>query len=243
MKGQHIEPTVFITAFAVFALAAIIISYFQAERKLRESIEARFGQPVSPPEFEEDHSGLWLARRKHEKPAHTIDDITWNDLDMDRIFDMLNACQTSVGEEYLYAMLREPVFDRDELLLREALLELLGKAPEQRLELQVYLAKMSKASGNGLSAFCYDISANKIKRPWRFNVLAVLPLLFAAVLFFHVGAGAALVAVATVGNGLVYYRMKRKLDLQMASVRYFCSLLWCAEKICKTHVLDSHAVG
>lgn len=42
-----------------------------------------------------------------------IDDITWNDLDMDRVYMLINQTMSSPGEDVLYEMLRTPVFDKD----------------------------------------------------------------------------------------------------------------------------------
>ncbi len=42
-----------------------------------------------------------------------IDDITWNDLGMDEVFKCINNTNSSVGQEYLYKMLREPVADAE----------------------------------------------------------------------------------------------------------------------------------
>ena len=40
--------------------------------------------------------------------AFAIDDTTWNDLDMDRLFRRVNPGLTTSGEQYLYHMLRTP---------------------------------------------------------------------------------------------------------------------------------------
>ena len=37
-----------------------------------------------------------------------IDDITWNDLDMNLIYSKMNYCKSSAGDEYLYYILRNP---------------------------------------------------------------------------------------------------------------------------------------
>ena len=37
---------------------------------------------------------------------HQIDDITWNDLGMDKLFQRMNYTLSSTGEEYLYYRLR-----------------------------------------------------------------------------------------------------------------------------------------
>ena len=45
---------------------------------------------------------------KAHNDGFVIDDITWNDLGMDFVYDRINYCETSSGVEYLYYMLRAP---------------------------------------------------------------------------------------------------------------------------------------
>ena len=51
--------------------------------------------------------------RRKENGKFYIDDITWNDLDMDRIFIQINQTVSSPGEDVLYNMLRRPVFNKE----------------------------------------------------------------------------------------------------------------------------------
>ncbi|WP_434284108.1 hypothetical protein [Clostridium botulinum] len=62
-----------------------------------------------------------LSYFKNTKDRKTffIDDITWNDLDMNEVFIRINNTQFSVGEEFLYNTLREPLFDERKLKNRE----------------------------------------------------------------------------------------------------------------------------
>ena len=46
--------------------------------------------------------------RKRGTLDYEVDDITWNDLDMDRLFMLMNHTQSSSGAEYLYYTLRAP---------------------------------------------------------------------------------------------------------------------------------------
>ena len=41
----------------------------------------------------------------------SIDDITWNDLDMDRVYQQMNHTKSAMGQEYLYYLLRHPCLD------------------------------------------------------------------------------------------------------------------------------------
>ena len=45
--------------------------------------------------------------RKHQEDF-CVDDITWNDLNMDEIFINMNYTWSAAGEEYLYYLLRKP---------------------------------------------------------------------------------------------------------------------------------------
>lgn len=97
-------------------LIAMIYPVVTAERRRRSAILGKivsaWGQ-VPKREYEysefEKIAKYYKATKGNE---FTIDDITWNDLDMDRIFMMINNTSCSTGEEYLYKMLRTPVFDQ-----------------------------------------------------------------------------------------------------------------------------------
>ena len=52
--------------------------------------------------------------QKHQR-ADQIDDITWNDLNLDAVYQRLNTCLSAAGDEYLYYRLRTPAQNADEL--------------------------------------------------------------------------------------------------------------------------------
>ena len=58
-------------------------------------------------------SHYYVHRKKEGLPV--IDDITWNDLDMDRIFMLLNHTWSCIGESYLYCLLRMPAMEEEDL--------------------------------------------------------------------------------------------------------------------------------
>ena len=51
------------------------------------------------------------------KAEFYLDDLTWNDLGMEDIFLLINQTYSSIGEDYLYWLLRTPV--SDEKVLKE----------------------------------------------------------------------------------------------------------------------------
>ena len=82
-----------------------------------------------------------------------IDDITCNDLDIDAVFMDLNHTMTSIGEEYLYAILRKPCTDISILEERENTINYIQADENERIKLQMALAGMGKL--NKVSVYSY----------------------------------------------------------------------------------------
>lgn len=235
------NSVVWIVLAAVAFVVIIVAMVRTGEHRRRDRLAAQFGKPVKPPEERRDVSGYWQLRKK--QVPHHVDDITWGDLDMDKVFDRLNACQTSVGEEYLWALLHEPAFDLEMLREREALMEWLNEDPVRRLDLTVLLSKMGRLPGSAMYMFCGDTSVKRVRYAWLYRALALLPLLGLALVFINAVAGVMLLIAVMLTNGVIHYAFKRRMASEMASMRYFSALLWCARQVCKTPLKDAHPVG
>ena len=73
-----------------------------------------------------------------------VDDITWNDLDGIELYKMMNNTGSSTGEEYLYSMLRKPVYDTNELTKRNIITEYFSFNADERIAVQTQLKKIGK---------------------------------------------------------------------------------------------------
>ncbi len=232
-----------VAALGVVLIIGIIVSHIRGEKKLSERIAAQFGKRPEPIDEISQIAVYWKKRRTHDAPKHHIDDMTWNDLDMDKIFQQIDVCQSSVGAAQLYAMLHEPRFDTGTLQQHERLIRMLEFDPSLRLKLQIILAKMRRPSHHALAPLVYEVSEKRIKRPWLYNVLAVLPLLFIGIIFLNAYAGAILLAVSVITNGVIYYRRFRNIETELDGVKQLSALLWAAGKIADTHALDALSLG
>ena len=72
-----------------------------------------------------------------KKSQQTIDEITWNDLDMDVIYQQMAYTKSSLGDDYLYYLLKNPVTDVQLLEEREGKIASLTDDRNSRVELQV----------------------------------------------------------------------------------------------------------
>lgn len=141
-----------------------------------------------------------------------VDDITWNDLDMDEIFSRINNTQSSLGEEYLYALLRKPCFSQEELTERNRLIEYFQSHENERIQVQTKLNKVGKL--RKISAFEY-INRLSEQEPGNnlWHYLMALGLLISVILVFIKPAiGVGLTLFSMFANIFFYFRYKAKIE-------------------------------
>ena len=97
---------------ALFLLLSgwMLFSQLRARKRLEDRLRSGFGRA---PDAEEQYRLDGVARYDEQRAAQAqgegrVDDITWNDLDMDALYRRVNVCLTSAGEARLYRLLREP---------------------------------------------------------------------------------------------------------------------------------------
>lgn len=89
--------------------------------------------------------------QRKEAKDFVIDDITWNDLDMDRVYMMVNQTVCSPGEDVLYDMMRRPLFSQEALDERENQIRFFAENAEKREQMQLILSKVGKSRIGSLS--------------------------------------------------------------------------------------------
>ncbi|HBA62797.1 MAG TPA: hypothetical protein DCZ20_02955, partial [Lachnospiraceae bacterium] len=87
-----------------------------------------------------------------------IDDITWNDLEMDEFFMMLNHTYSSVGQEYLYRMLRI-LAEPEELEEREALIQYFMEHEDSRTAFQMKYAEIGRTRKISVSDYLKTLTS------------------------------------------------------------------------------------
>ena len=212
---------------------ANILSARSMEKKLREKMTEQFGQIPDNDDLQFDSISRPWKYCTDKDSFCTVDDITWDDLDMNQVFTRIDACQTSLGEEYLYALLHKS--DAEEASVREELMQSLESEPSLRLQLQIYLKKVGKNNYNGLIEFISSAEIYRLKHAWIYQIFTWLPAACLLLLPFNHAIAIACFICAVCLNILISYFVKRKIEQELTSVRYFSAVLWCCKKICSTH--------
>lgn len=213
-----------------------ILDKIAYKKKVRRILEDSFGT-VSEEEYTSEK--FQAIRRYYEavrRPAYDIDDITWNDLELDELYMTMNQTVSAMGEEYLYAMLRKPEFSEEELHERERLIELFLSEKEKRIALQEALYQIGKS--NRYSVFDCMNQIKNVKRESNVrHILASLALLLSVgVAFFYPQIGVIAACGVITYNIYSYLKRKGELDAYLSSVIYLIRLLYAVEDVGKLNI-------
>lgn len=163
-----------------------------------------------------------------------IDDITWNDLDMDDIFRRIDSTLSAAGEEYLYYVLRTPDCDPG-MARRISALEGDDRTAD-RLMLQKALYKLSGTGKYSIYEYMSLLKTLGRRSSAPHYAALVFPFAALAVMVFHVQAGLILFILSIIVNMLTYFNEKGKIEPFIVSFRYLLRMISCADEMSRTPV-------
>lgn len=176
-------------------------------------------------------SSYWRNKRKHEDTSIGIDQLTWDDLAMQEVFEKLNYTQTSVGSEYLFDLLH----DVDPALVdaadKEALYTLLLNDHVLREKVLLILSSLGKDDYANTSLYFYDFDDQKLKRPLMYVILFCLPFMSMFLMFASLQYGLISLFGSFMINLFVYYKNKRYLENDLRSMTYVASMIHTGKKL------------
>ena len=213
-------------------------------RKLKKQLMRKFGTIPDPDYFHGDIEyvrAYYDFRRDTKRDDFIIDDITWNDLDMDNVFKRMNSSLSTSGEQYLYYMLRSPAIRESDYIGRKKLIDLMGEKAELRLKLQVILARLGCTRRADL---CQAFSPSAHGRGWLFVYLLLMLLVPAALISISIVPQFGMMAtmVVILFNSMVHELRKRKIQGDFDTVNYSVAMIFALHRIqkLKAPVLDEH---
>lgn len=151
-----------------------------------------------------------------------IDDQTWRDLNMDQLYIRMDRTLTDPGESVLYKILREPLFQREELASRNQTVHFFQDNPELRERIQLILMRLGhQFSGDGLFNLLWrkKFPRSRIKPLFSILALSALVSLFIPLIFWS-GILVIIPVVMFIINIIVHYAIKRRKDLETISFPY-----------------------
>lgn len=165
-----------------------------------------------------------------KKGEYTLDDQTWDDLNMNKVYEKLNRTYSSLGEEVLYSMLRNPLMDGAKLEERDKLIELFKSNSNLREKLQGNFFKLRK---NRQNSFLEMIENNLVVNKTKYYVYTflgkILPLI---VIFLALYADIKYIVLLMAVSGLnSYISSKEVKEMKANGISYLRDIIKAAKKI------------
>lgn len=110
--------------------------------RLCKEVKEAWGKPDDKKRDMKKIGNLYELSKAYEKDKFLLDDQTWEDLNMDQIFAVVDRCLTTPGQQTLYKMLREPSMDSSLLKRRKEIIGLLQKDERARERVEMELVKV-----------------------------------------------------------------------------------------------------
>lgn len=225
-----------IAVVIILLLAMYLVKANSDKKRLYEEqmkrLKAEWGKPTRSHYDDKIWGNIQHYFRTHIKEEQ-IDDITWNDLEMNKVYQCMNHTRTSAGEEIFYHILRTPCFSRKELDDREKKIEALFESHEVRCEIEKCLYQMGKI--DRISVFAFLEQGKQIPKIAMFpHMIACLCMLGSILSLFFVGLwGLVLVATVIVANFIFYFYEKGKQKDSLAFFRFILGVIKHAKELGK----------
>lgn len=223
----------------VFALVwSMVRENNKRKKKFLEKIKKSWGA-VPTREYSWDELEQISAYHKAQpKNSFVIDEITWNDLDMDRIFMLMNQTVSSAGEDYLYAMLHRPEFSEERLKERERLFCFFEKEEKTRIRCQQILTTLRKPRGFSLYQSIHVEKDCQVGSPIR-EILSCVLFFASLVAFMIVPAYGVFAFLAVSGiNIITYLKGKEEINRYLGGFRSVMQLIGCADTLEKAGISE-----
>ena len=226
--------------FILFVLAVFIIFAIQAYRskkeairQLEEKINNNYGNKLKRKydngEIEKISHFHEYVKEKYQS-REVIDDITWNDLNMDEIFKDLNNTYSSVGEEYLYDMLRT-LKNTEDLKEFDSIVSYLYEHENEAKNIQKKCNGIGYSRKVSLYEYIHRLTDLEKKSNLKHYIQIVAMIAATASLFIIPEIGIACFIAVLSYNIITYYNQKRDIELYFSCFKHLINLLSVSKRL------------
>lgn len=228
VSGANIDKRYFYGYFAAIPFAYGIIVFYDKIKKTRNLImlKANWGKKVECKRDMAKISKLFKYIENEKNSGFTIDDQTYEDLNMNEIFALLDRTHTIPGENMLYKILRTPLFDETALYERNEIIKTFEQNKQIREDIQLDLFNMGKERQSYLLSLLWDEIESETKNQWLYRLMALAAVAsFASIIFLGAKAIVLFIAPVQIANSYIHYKAKERIGGELSSVGYLDAML------------------
>lgn len=209
-----------------FGILGLFVGIKRSKVKKLESLREQWGKVQERKRDFKIIDRVFKHKKKGMMEEFYIDDLTWDDLNMEQIYGLLDRTLTTPGEQFLYHMLRTPVFEEECLKKRGEIIRLFEKDPSIREKVQLKLLTLGRQREGNTETLLWEDLPGKSRFLPLFHLTA-LSALISLVLIPILGIGVEILLPFLIFgiNFFINYRVKKKILLELSSVRYLAGLI------------------
>lgn len=227
--------------FFIFIFVCIIILYIiglidekRTKKFFKKRLETDYGK-TSDKEYVDGRLATITSYYKKTKQETDffIDDITWNDLDMDRVYQSMDFTFSAAGEEVLYKTLRCPVMNEAILKERDKKIEYFRNHKESRIELQMLFAEVGRTGKYSIVDYIDYLNDLKQEKMTQ-HILALAGMGLSLVgMFFYPPVCLSIFVILLVSNILAYFPAQKQISPYITTFAYLLRVIKSIDKLQK----------
>ena len=232
---EYVLLIIALILFVVFVFAKEAVASKNYEKRIKRSLYDKYGVPFQKELSLERFAHVTGYHKRHKEDGQ-IDDITWNDLNMDDIFRRMNDTFSSAGEEYLYYTLRNNTKSKEELEHLEAAISYFESHADERVTVQMLMRKLGSTGKFSLYDYLDNLKLLGKRSNYKNIVLNLLYIPLIVLTPFNLPACLCGLAVLMSFNIATYFKEKKEIEPYFISFVYIIRLLNVADEILKVDI-------
>lgn len=166
----------------------------------------------------------------------SLDDLTWEDLNMNDVFKRIDHTYSTIGEDLLYSILRNPTQDNGILYRRNKTINSLQNNEEAREKIGVQFLKLGEVDSDITIILLNKLEQNNSLRIQCLVLCFSMILSIFAFIFTRDMIFISSIFIISIINMCIHYSLSAKIKQEISSVTYLNRILYAADKLCKLEI-------
>ena len=200
------------------------------QKRTLEKIYQGYGRGCERKYGVKEMGHISMYYRKHQTDGQ-IDDITWNDLHMDELYQQINTSLSAAGDEYLYYRLRTPIGEESQIMKEEALICLFMEEEEERHSVQRVFYRLGRMRKFSIYDYLDHLDLLGERRNGKYLLWDLAVFACVGEMALSMPVGTVLLLIVLCHNLIDYFKEYKEIEPYISSFRYIRGLLACVEEM------------
>ncbi len=200
------------------------------EKRTLERLYQSYGKVPDRKYGPEELGHISMYYKKH-RSADQIDDITWNDLHLDEIYQRMNTSCSAAGDEYLYYRLRTPIYEEEEMADMEKRIRFFMEHEAERRKVQGIYYRLGKIRRYSIYEYLDNLDTLGERKNEKYLLYDLAVAVCFLLLFYSLPVGIVALLIVLCHNLIGYFKEYKEIEPYISSFRYIRRMLGCAERM------------